>query len=97
MQFELAERDGKIVFYLMYYPNDYPRPVDEVYGTWDTNQNKMENIKNDNPYPVAIYSFTNISYYNESDIEITIHTEKVLNKQYEKNVIPDGTYDFRKE
>ena len=98
MAFELQEEtDGSITYYLMYYPKGYTSPSEQMWGKWDTKDININNVKNDNEYALATYSFSNIKYNNDLTIEITIKTESIISTNYQEDKIPDGTYLFKKK
>lgn len=95
IQFELIRRDGKIDFYLMYYPDGFTSPAEEIWGTWKTDKD-IELVDNENIYAIATYSFSNITYRNENEVEITIKSKNIIYEQFKDSKIPDGTYVFKK-
>ena len=80
---------------MMYYPDGFTSPGEEIYGTWKTDKN-IDLVDNQSPNAVATYSFSNITYKNETVIEITVKSKDIINKQFEEYKIPDGTYIFEK-
>ena len=68
-----------------------------MWGKWDTKDININNVKNDNEYALATYSFSNIKYNNDLTIEITIKTESIISTNYQEDKIPDGTYLFKKK
>ena len=80
---------------MLYYPDGFTSPSEEIYGTWKTDKN-IDLVDNQSPNAVATYSFSNITYKNENVIEITVKSKDIINKQLEEYKIPDGTYIFEK-
>ena len=95
IKFELLQRDGKIDFYMMYYPNGYEKPAEEIYGTWKTDKN-IDLVDNQNQYAIATYSFSDITYKNGNEIEITVKSKDIIEEQFKDYKIPDGKYIFKK-
>ena len=95
LEFSLEERDGKIEFYMMYYPDNNTSPVEEIWGDWDTTSNNIEEVTNENTYAAATYSFNDIKYDGDK-IEINIKANEVLNPELKDYVIPEGRYTFVK-
>ena len=95
VKFELIQRDGKIDFYVLYYPDGFTSPAEEIYGTWKTDKN-IDLVDNKSPNAIATYSFSNITYRNENEIEITIKSKDIINEQFKDYIIPDGKYIFKK-
>ena len=96
LEFSLEERDGKIEFYMMYYPNNSDSPVEEIWGNWDTTSNNIEAVKNENNYPNGLYDFNNITY-NGDEIKITIKINQIIEQEFKDYIIPEGTYTFEKQ